>query len=221
MIGLLRRLEALLYSKKEKRHQLVGPPKLWKMKQDFQINFVKEKGLKATDHFMDIGCGTLRGGIPIIRFLDEGHYYGIDVRENVIREGLKELDEEGLTDKSPNVECFESFDKLVYPVKFDMVWAFSVLIHLEDSICKACLAFVKRHLNEEGTFYANVNIGERPEGHWQGYPVMYKSLTFYEELAEKYQLRLENLGTLGELGHISGSKPGDSQIMLAFSHQAT
>ena len=34
-------------SAKAKRHLLVGPASLWKMKQDFQIKFLKENGFKA------------------------------------------------------------------------------------------------------------------------------------------------------------------------------
>lgn len=75
----------------ERRHHLVGSPKLWKMKQDFQINFLKSQGLKEKDQLLDIGCGTLRGGIPIIKYLDSGNYCGIEVRDQIITEAKKEL----------------------------------------------------------------------------------------------------------------------------------
>ena len=78
-----------LMSKRSKRHFLVGPTSLWKMKQDFQIKFLKENGLLPIHKFIDIGCGTLRGGIPLIQYLNIANYYGIDVRELALDEGKK------------------------------------------------------------------------------------------------------------------------------------
>ena len=42
-----RKVVTFFQTPQEKRHALVGPAKLWKMKQDFQINFLKSKGLQA------------------------------------------------------------------------------------------------------------------------------------------------------------------------------
>ena len=36
-----RKVVTFFQTPQEKRHALVGPAKLWKMKQDFQINFLK------------------------------------------------------------------------------------------------------------------------------------------------------------------------------------
>jgi len=59
-------LKALVQTSAEQRHGLVGPARLWKMKRDFQIGFLKNFGLKPDNVLLDLGCGTLRGGIPII-----------------------------------------------------------------------------------------------------------------------------------------------------------
>ena len=64
----------LIKSRQERRHSLVGAGNLWKMKQQFQIDFLTEQGLSKSDLLLDIGCGTLRGGIPMISFLDAGNY---------------------------------------------------------------------------------------------------------------------------------------------------
>ena len=65
--------------KKAERHALVGPGHLWKEKRDWQMGFLLNHGLSPSDHFLDVGCGTLRGGIPIIEYLDPGNYTGFDV----------------------------------------------------------------------------------------------------------------------------------------------
>lgn len=201
---------------KESRHSLVGPPKLWKMKQDFQINFLNNQGLSSENTLLDIGCGTLRGGIPIIRKLDQGNYFGIDVRENVIEEGRKELRQEGLESKKPNLIVLDDFDSLQIDIKFDVVFAFSVLIHLEDSIAQKCFHFVQKHLSESGVFYANVNIESHQEGKWQGFPVIFRTLDFYKRLADNANLETTKIGRLIDIGHESNQPLADKQLMLAF-----
>lgn len=210
-------IKPLFYSKKEKRHELVGPPKLWKMKQEFQIAFLKDMGLNPNQTLLDIGCGTLRGGIPIIEYLDESSYFGIDVREENIQEGLKELQDEGLENKKPTVRSFDTFPDLELGQKFNVMFAFSVLIHMADDISAACLKFVSENLDENGVFYANVNFGDREDGIWRGFPIVFRSMEFYSNMAKQNGLKIESIGTLKELGHLSGSELGDSQVMLKFT----
>ena len=222
VIGKLKKVKRLIYnnlflSKKEKRHYLVGAAHLWKMKQEFQINFLKEQGLKPDEKLVDIGCGTLRGGIPLIKYLDAGNYYGLEVRENVLNEGKKELEEEKLNVKNPVLIHFNDFDELNFDTKLDKAFAFSVLIHLEDKIAEKCFAFVNRNLTENGVFYANVNLAGNKVGEWQGFPVMYKEMGFYEKLANANGLKVKSLGSLKSLGHVSNQPVADEQIMLAFA----
>ena len=86
---------------KQKRHTFVVSPELYKKSRDFQIKFLKHVGLMPKDYLLDIGCGTLVGGIPIIHYLEKGHYYGIESRPNVLEEAKKELLESKLTDRMP------------------------------------------------------------------------------------------------------------------------
>ncbi len=150
------KLVMALLTKSGRRHRLVGPPDLWRMKRDFQIKFLKDHGLKPEHYLMDIGCGTLRGGIPLIGYLKEGHYFGIEPRKEVLDEGRKELKEAGLNCKSPTLLTTEQFTKGGILQKFDFIWAFSVLIHMTDEILNDTLGIVKNHLYDSGFFYANV-----------------------------------------------------------------
>ena len=231
---------------------MVGPAHLWKMKRDFQIDFLRGRGLSPQHYLLDIGCGTLRGGIPLIDYLEPGHYYGvesraeeIDVARTVLEkarerlsygrihldrlshqheqglssltqydEGKQELQKERLENKAPVLITAEDIAKVKIEQDFDYAWAFSVLIHMTDEVLRDCLGMVAGRLNPDGVFYANVNIGEAPPGNWQGFPVMYRSLTAYEEQCASHGLRVTDIGSLGELGHVSGDEAQDQQRML-------
>jgi cyclopropane fatty-acyl-phospholipid synthase-like methyltransferase len=201
-------------TKEFKRHALVGPPKLWKMKQKFQIEFLKEQGLHQSNKLLDIGCGTLRGGIPLIKFLNEGNYFGIEVREKVLAEGLQELKYYNLEYKNPHLVHFFQFKDLDFCTKFDIIFAFSVFIHFKDSIIEECFDFISKYLTTKGSVYANVNIGSKKEGSWQGFPVVWRPLDFYKNLAETNGLVLSTVGKLGSLGHNSMVESQDNQLMI-------
>ncbi|MEN8183957.1 MAG: class I SAM-dependent methyltransferase [Myxococcota bacterium] len=183
------------------RHGLVGRPHLWKAKRQFQIDFLRAQGLEPHHQLLDLGCGTLRGGIVLIDYLDEAHYTGVEVRSEALAEGRKELAEAGLEHKRPRLVQCDDVSSLFLDQRFDYVWAFSVLIHMEDEILDACLGCVARHLDAEGVFLANVNVGEegRP-GAWQQFPVVQHPWEFYQTLARKHGFSIEDLGSLRELG---------------------
>lgn len=213
------KIRSLLRSQQEKRHTMVGPGHLWKMKRQFQFDFLKARGLVPTDRFLDIGCGTLRGGVPLIRYLDAGNYFGIDVREQALREGQKELVFSQLEYKTPKLILFSHFRDLQFEQQFEYMLAFSVLIHLEDTLCEQCLQFVSLNLSRTGAFYANVNVESHPDDQWEGFPIVFRSVQFYHELADLCGLEVSVLGTLAELGHHSRQELADKQLMLEFKRK--
>ncbi|MEO7677468.1 MAG: class I SAM-dependent methyltransferase [Verrucomicrobiota bacterium] len=207
----------LFSSSSRKRHSLVGSKRLWKMKRDFQINFLKQAGLLPGHRLMDIGCGTLRGGTPLIEYLDAGNYCGLEARENVLAEAKLELRDSGLERKRPTLVHSPRLAEINLGKSFDYIWAFSVLIHMNDQILDQCLQLAGKHLSAEGRFYGNANFGDRSDGSWQGFPVVFRSIDFYREAASRHQLKVEEVGTLGSLGHNSGVELQDQGRMLKFT----
>ena len=183
------------------RHAKVGPADLWEMKRDFQIRFLKAVGLKPEHRLLDFGCGTLRGGIPLIQYLDKANYTGLDARHDVIEEGYLELSKYQLGHKEPRLEFQNYLAEFHLPYRFNMIWAFSVLIHLHDRVLSEALEFVSNHILDDGIFLANVNVSDCLEGSWQGFPVVHRTLDFYKEIFEKHRLIVTDMGSLQDFGH--------------------
>ncbi|HUB74334.1 MAG TPA: class I SAM-dependent methyltransferase [Solirubrobacteraceae bacterium] len=200
-----------------RRHAHVGPPRLWEMKRRFQFEFLTSHGLRPSSRLLDIGCGTLRGGIPLIDYLQEGHYTGVEARAEVLEEARRELAEAGLEHKRPTLICSEDPAQVQLAEPVDVAWSFSVLFHMRDEIVDACFALVARSLSEHGVFYANVSLSDEREeqGRWQGFPVISRPREFYAQLAARHGLSIEDVGRLDALGH--GAGPGEKSIMLRFA----
>jgi SAM-dependent methyltransferase len=202
---------------RRRRHRLVGPPGLWELKRNFQIGFLKQAGLQPGHCLADLGCGTLRGGIPLIRYLDTGKYFGIEVRRQALAEAAQELREEGLEWKRPALIQTDDMAALELPVRFDFAWAYSVLFHMSEPALEGCFRFLEHHLKPGAFFYSNVHIGDRTRGHWREFPVIWRSMNAYRDLAAGHGMSVEDIGSTGELGHVSGKASHDEQRMLRFA----
>ena len=137
------------------RAELVGPPELWEMKRQFQIDFLKSVRCTASPsdrHWMR----RFTRRHTNCRILNVGCYTGIEAH-NVLEEGKQELAKAGLNNKGAQLIVAQHLDSLKLNQMADFIWAFSVLIHLEDSILSEVLGFVSRHLSPDGVFYANVD----------------------------------------------------------------
>lgn len=212
--ALKRNIRYLLQTREERRHALVGPAHLWKLKRDFQIDFLKKMNLQPQHYLLDIGCGTLRGGIPFITFLQEGHYFGIDVRANALAEARKELQEAGLVSKKPNLLLSDNMSQLTIEQTFDYIWAFSVLIHMSDDILNDTLGFVSKHLADGGVFYANVICDDMEKCNWEEFPVVSRTIDSYIDKCAKYGLIVSDIGPLNIHGHVTNVASHDTQRML-------
>jgi SAM-dependent methyltransferase len=188
-----------------RRHALAGPeghPGVWRAKRDFQYGFLRRMGLARSDRLLEIGCGTLRGGLPLIDFLEAGNYCGIEAREPVLREAHKELAEAALTHKRPVLLQAADLASVHLGTTFRIVWAFAVLQHMPDETLRGALRCAREHMDREGLFFASVNLAEtRRERTWREFPDIARPLHEYLALAEAAGLVAEDLGPLTDWGH--------------------
>lgn len=72
----------------EGRHrEMIGG--MWEELGRLQHDFLIAQGLRPHHRLIDIGCGSLRAGVPLARYLEPAHYYGIDISPELLRAGLE------------------------------------------------------------------------------------------------------------------------------------
>ena len=118
-----------------------------------QLNFLKEQGLRPCHYLLDVGCGALRGGIHFTRYLDNGHYYGIDINSSLIEAGRKELQEAGVIGKQPHLLVNDKFEASRFGRRFDYAMAQSVFTHLPMNDIIRCLVETRKVIEPGSVFF--------------------------------------------------------------------
>jgi SAM-dependent methyltransferase len=166
----------------------------------FQIDELRKLGLTPKSAVLEIGCGPLTAGIPVIRYLDPGQYVGVDVRANVLDLSWQEVGLAGLSGKNPRLIRADDFGAAeLGERKFDYVWAFSVLYHLSDQILNKLFSNVPKRLEAQGRFVANVQT-DVESSTWLEFPFLKRSIEDYQAVAKRHGLQMKKLGTIEERG---------------------
>jgi SAM-dependent methyltransferase len=136
---------------------------MWDEMGVLQFDFLVEQGLKPGDSFLDVGCGSLRGGLHFARYLDPGRYCGMDVRESLLKSGEQELARAGLAGQGVTLLQDRKFRFARFDRKFDVALAQSVFSHLPFNAIMRCLTEIEAALVPGGRFFATffANPGPR------------------------------------------------------------
>jgi SAM-dependent methyltransferase len=106
----------------------------WDQRGRFQLEFLKSRGMTEGHSLADVGCGPLRAGSHLIRYLDAGNYCGVDYNPDFIRVAREAVAQDaGLARKAPRVQIVDNFRFSELGSKFDIVLAFSVLNHVPQA----------------------------------------------------------------------------------------
>jgi SAM-dependent methyltransferase len=139
---------------------------MWDEVGPLERDFLVSQGLQPQHDLLDVGCGSLRGGVRFIEYLQPGHYVGIDMSQELLDAGRTiELPRYGLTDKEPTLVQMEDFSFPTIGRQFDYALAASVFTHLPLNDIILCLVNMGQVLKDEGTFFATFFPNERGRRH--------------------------------------------------------
>jgi hypothetical protein len=126
-----------------------------------QFDFLVGRGLRPEHVLLDIACGSLRGGVHFIAYLDPGHYLGIEKEGMLIRRGAtKELSRRVRQEKRPEFVVSDSFEFDRFSRVPDFSLAQSLFTHLTLVDIERCLANLRAFVAPRHEFYATFKAGQ-------------------------------------------------------------
>ena len=185
---------------------------LWEELGQLQLDFLVGQGLRPDHYLLDVGCGSLRGGVHFIRYLEAGHYYGFDRSPERLEAGRDvELPRHGLVSKQPVLELIDDFGVDRFGRAFDFALAQSVFTHIPLDAIELCLRNVGAALAPAGRFYATFNersdaepeFTDRSNLPYGKDPIVRYDLSAFEDLCRSLPL---SVSYIGEWGHPRGQK---------------
>ena len=127
---------------------------LWEEMGELQFRLLQGVGLRPEHHLLDVGCGSLRGGVRFVEYLEPGHYVGVDADERLLEAGRRELGAAGLDGKGARLVSRSDFEFRDLGETFDFAIAQSLWSHLPFNSIARCLTGVSRVLKPGGIFVA-------------------------------------------------------------------
>ncbi len=150
--------------------ELIGG--LWDEIGQLQFEFLVAQGLMPEHHLLDIGCGSLRGGIHFARYLEPAHYWGMDLSEPLLNAGYGiELAGAGLQDRVPrhHLVADDAFRFERFGQRFDIALAQSLFTHLSANRIRLCLHNLSKVMHPGGRLFATLFIAPDEHPLDQGY----------------------------------------------------
>jgi len=118
-----------------------------------QLIALLNEGMNPESKVLDIGCGCLRTAWWFIRFLDSGHYFGIEPARKRVECGLQYIfAPEEVALKHPRFQFNAKFDASGFRTKFDFFLARSIWTHASKSQVEITLDSFVRYSNSSSAF---------------------------------------------------------------------
>ena len=122
-----------------------GNDEFWDLIRDLQFRFLVERGLTPSDTFIDVACGSLRGGVGFIRYLEPGRYLGIDKYIELVIYGVAaELGLDAYREKQPRFVVSDKFEFEKFGEKPTFGIAQSLFTHITARDVELCLSNLSR-----------------------------------------------------------------------------
>ena len=143
-----RAMNSFQYSPGEAEHWVGG--KIPELPKAF-FNYLFEQGLKNSYYLLDFGCGCLRCSLPLIAYLNEAHYHGLDGDPGLIAVAKERIVESGLEVKKPLLESSWNFEFNKFGLKhFDFIVSQGVICHMPNNEIAQLFAKIKEFLAPTG-----------------------------------------------------------------------
>lgn len=116
-----------------------------------QLDLLLLEGLEENDYVLEIGFGALMSAIPMMSFLEIGHYAGLDPNTWLMEASLQIPDNQAVVFERQPVFLFrDDFDGTHFGRTFDYIYAHSIMSHAAEWQLPLFLENCAKVLNEGG-----------------------------------------------------------------------
>jgi hypothetical protein len=184
---------------------------MWEEIGQLQFDFLRAQGLRPENVLLDIACGSLRGGVHFIRYLDDGNYLGIEKEEALVQHGLEtELPLDVREAKHPELLISDAFEFERFSKQPDFSLAQSLFTHLVESDIELCLGNLRQSVPAHHRCYATFFSGSSDRN------------TDQSHAHAKFEYEPEQLAAMGERNGWQGDYIGEwghprGQLMMQFA----
>lgn len=125
-----------------------------------QLAVLLRLGCKPHHRVLEIGCGALIAGFPVMQYLNAGNYVGVDPNERLFRSSMKLPDVHEVTvNKQPRFFARADF-RTGTGEKFDFIFSHSILSHASNDQLTDFFAAAAEQLAEGGVLAASIRFAE-------------------------------------------------------------
>jgi hypothetical protein len=126
-----------------------------------QFDFMVARGLAPEHVFLDIACGSLRGGVHFIKYLEPGNYLGIEKEGTLVKRGLaRELPRAVRKQKRPEFVVSDAFEFERFSRRPRFSLAQSLFTHLVPEQIELCLANLRAFAPDDHEAYTTFRSGD-------------------------------------------------------------
>lgn len=131
-----------------------------------QFELMKREGCVPTSRVLEVGCGVLHAGVPLMEYLDPGNYVGMDPNEWLRNLAMEDSRVRQLVaSKRARFLSQSDFDASSLGMQFDLVLSHSVLSHAAHRQLEEFIRNVGKVLAPGGRILASLRLAEgNPHG---------------------------------------------------------
>lgn len=165
-----------------------------------QLAILIHYGCRSSHKVLEIGCGALQAGYPIMQYLNKGSYFGIEPNKWLVNDSLKIPEVSEMTkEKETQFAYNDQFDTSCFNTKFDYVISHSILSHaahwqwpifmdnMDKCLKKGSKIFASLYFTEGNKYGAEGYNGTESDFNSWVYPgISYFRQETIKNLAEKF-----------------------------------
>ena len=181
---------------------MVGPLGVWNVCSKYQLNCLRQLGLRPKHFLADIGCGPLQGGVAFINYLDESKYYGIDKNPDNLDEAYRLVRTNDLSKKHPNLILSDTFGyKELNKEVFDFFWISQVFYYFTKKYIIELLKMVLKHSHKDSVIYGDIIGPEHYENKTHEHGWILHTIDSLDEICRPMGFTVQSCGRIADYGY--------------------